>query len=68
MIYWISTKSPIKMLDKHIDDSEAEYLRQNKGVDLALLASDLKIPRRAVRSRQFRLGLREHASHKRPRI
>jgi hypothetical protein len=41
MITWLSTKSPSAMLDDPIDAKIAKFLRENAGIDAALLAVDL---------------------------
>jgi hypothetical protein len=65
MITWISTKSPIRMLDKPIDPEVESYLRANHGIDSAILAADLGISRIHIESYQRRLGLRALAN---PRV
>jgi hypothetical protein len=61
MITWLSTKSPIRMLDYQIDQATEQHLRDNVGVDSALLAADLGICTARVESHQRRLGLRAFA-------
>ena len=41
MITWLSTKSPSAMLDDPIDAKIAKFLRENIGIDAAILAIDL---------------------------
>jgi hypothetical protein len=60
MITWLSTKSPLRMLEA-IDQATEEHLRENSGVDSALLAVDLRLSPAHVRSKQRRLGLRKFA-------
>lgn len=59
MITWLSTKSPLRMLDPPMQQSEAIYLRENLGIDSALLAADLGLCTSHVEARQRRLGLRK---------
>jgi hypothetical protein len=59
MITWLSTKSPIKMLDEPISQTIVDCLTQNQGVDALLLTSELKLCRRHVEYFQRRLGLRK---------
>jgi hypothetical protein len=59
MITWLSTKSPVKMLDPPINDKLAEFLRENRDVDVAILAVDLGMPSHHLKAQQRRLGLRK---------
>jgi len=59
MITWLSTKSPLKMLDTPVSAEIAEYLKQNRYVDVAILADDLGIASHHLRAQQRRLGLRK---------
>jgi hypothetical protein len=59
MITWLSTKSPIRMLDTPIDQATENYLRENRGVDPEMLAADLGLAPSRVRACQRRLGLRK---------
>jgi hypothetical protein len=59
MITWLSTKSSIRMLDQPIDRVTEEHLRENQGIDSALLATDLSIGPAHVEALQRRLGLRK---------
>jgi hypothetical protein len=59
MITWLSTKSPIGMLDYRIDRDMADYLHSNRGIDSALLAIDLGLGSHDVEASQRRLGLRK---------
>jgi hypothetical protein len=59
--YWISTKSNFKILNKPIDAFIANYLIENQGIDVALLAADLGIARNVISYLQLRLGLRKYA-------
>jgi hypothetical protein len=59
MITWLSTKSPIRMLDAPIDSATEAHLRANVGVDPAILASDLGLWTSRVEACQRRLGLRK---------
>jgi len=59
MITWLSTKSPIRMLDPPVDRETADYLHDNRGIDSALLAADLGLCTSHVEARQRRLGLRK---------
>lgn len=59
MITWISTKSPTRMLDASITRAQEAYLRDNRGVDAALLAIDLGLCPVHVEALQRRLGLRK---------
>ena len=61
MTYWISTKSPTRMLDDRTDKATAKYLMENKEIDAALLAADLGIARNIIPYHQLRLGLRKYA-------
>jgi hypothetical protein len=61
MTYWISTKSPVRMLDNRTDKITAAYLKNNQGIDAALLAADLGIARNIIPYYQLRLGLRKYA-------
>ena len=61
MTYWISTKSPVRLLDNKTDAFIANYLIENQGIDAALLASDLGIARNVIPYLQLRLGLRKYA-------
>jgi hypothetical protein len=58
MITWISTKSPVRMLDTPVGRGADNYLHENQGIDSALLAADLGVCTARVESRQRRLGLR----------
>jgi hypothetical protein len=59
MITWLSTKSPLRMLDTPISHGTENYLRENQGVDSALLAADLGLCPMHVEAAQRRLGLRK---------
>jgi hypothetical protein len=59
MITWLSTKSPLRMLDPPISSKMEQYLRDNQGIDSALLALDLGLGPDHVEARQRRLGLRK---------
>jgi hypothetical protein len=59
MITWLSTKSPIRMLDAPIDPATEHHLRENSGVDPQILAADLGLCPSRIRSCQRRLGLRK---------
>jgi hypothetical protein len=59
MITWLSTKSPIRMLDAPIDPATEAHLRANAGVDPAMLAADLGLWTARVEACQRRLGLRQ---------
>jgi hypothetical protein len=61
MITWLSTKSPIRMLDARINRAQENYLRKNGGIDSALLAAELGLCLAHVEARQRRLGLRAFA-------
>jgi hypothetical protein len=61
MTYWISTKSPVRMLDYQINTKISEYLIENQGIDASILASALGLQRDRVHFYQLRLGLRKHA-------
>jgi hypothetical protein len=61
MITWLSTKSPRGMLDTQISREVEDHLRQNAGIDSALLAADLGLCQRNVEAWQRRLGLRKFA-------
>lgn len=61
MITWLSTKSPIGMLDRRIDRDLADFLHSNQGIDSALLAIDLGLGAHDIESSQRRLGLRKFA-------
>lgn len=61
MITWLSTKSPVRMLNAPIAGEIEVYLRENHGVDSALLAADLGICQHYVECYQRRLGLRKFA-------
>jgi hypothetical protein len=61
VITWLSTKSPIRMLDAKIKRVTENYLRENHGVDSALLAAELGVCVAHVESKQRRLGLRAFA-------
>lgn len=59
MITWLSTKSPIRMLDTPMGREAEQHLRENSGIDSALLALDLRISPLHVEAKQRRLGLRK---------
>ena len=61
MITWLSTKSPRGMLDSQIGREVENHLRENAGIDSALLAADLGLCQRNVEAWQRRLGLRKFA-------
>ena len=67
MITWLSTKSPIRMLDYQIDQATEQHLRDNIGVDSALLAIDLGVCVARIESHQRRLGLRPFAPTGQPK-
>jgi hypothetical protein len=58
-ITWLSTLSPIRMLDEPISRTVVDCLIENRGVDSALLAAELKLCRHHVEAFQRRLGLRK---------
>lgn len=67
MIYWLSTNSPsLRLLDPKISPEVEIYLRENQGVDSALLALDLGLSHLKVEAWQRQLGLRR-ISNKRDR-
>lgn len=58
--YWLSTKSPRQMFRPEYQDAKtATFLRENKGIDAALLANDLGVNAPCVRAYQRKLGLRK---------
>ena len=58
-ITWLSTLSPIRMLDEPISKAIVKCLIANRGVDSALLAAELKLGQQHVEAFQRRLGLRK---------
>ena len=67
MFTWLSTKSPIRMLDYQIDQAMEQHLRDNVSVDSALLAADLGVCAARIESHQRRLGLRAFAPTGQPK-
>lgn len=63
-MYWISTKSNKKILDTPVDSYIADYLIANNGIDAALLAADLGIPKNVIPYIQLRLGLRKFSKRR----
>ncbi len=61
-ITWLSTKSPLRMLDTPISAERETYLRQNHGIDSTLLALDLGLGPDHIEAMQRRLGLRKCAA------
>jgi hypothetical protein len=57
-MYWLSTLSPATMLDKPIDRHMSDYLKDNLGIDAAMLAIDLGVHQQHIESMQRRLKLR----------
>lgn len=66
MITWASTKSP-HVIDRPMDPRIVQHLRENHGIDSAILAADLHISEDRVKSYQRRLGLRAFALTGQPR-
>lgn len=59
-VYWLSTKSSPRLMDKRSYETDAAetFLRDNTAVDAALLAIDLRMSPSHVRAYQRRIGVR----------
>jgi hypothetical protein len=69
--WWMSTMSPTSMFRPEYQTGElADYLRENTGVDPAILAADVGIGPGQVMAYQRKLGLRKISGTRprRPRV
>jgi hypothetical protein len=63
--WWMSTKSPATLFRPSYQTDELEdFLRENAGVEPALLAADTGVGRNHIRACQRRLGLRKITGNK----
>ena len=59
-IYWANTNSAANLMPRCYESPEVEnYLRENVGIDVTLLAQDVGLSEQRVMAYQRRLGLRE---------